>query len=108
MSQDSDKWYHTLLDLRDGNVQRHNQGRYIAGSGRKYRQFKEMEALEKEIEMREQQRPIFKQITPVARALEMAKSEIKCKRKGNDSESTTGGKRQCKICGLEFIQIFER
>ena len=35
-----------------------------------------MEARGKEIEMREQQRPILKQITPVAQSIEMAKSEI--------------------------------
>ena len=59
------------------------------------------------IEMREQQRSIFKQITPVAQALEMTKSEIKCKRKENDSESMTVGKRQRKKYELELIQIFK-
>ena len=59
-------------------------GRYVVGSGKKYRKLKEMEAREKEIEMPEQQRPILKQITPVAQAIEIAKSEIErdCKKEG--------------------------
>ena len=34
---DPDKWYHHFLDLRDGYVQPDHLGRYIVGSGDKYR-----------------------------------------------------------------------
>ena len=34
---DPDKWYQHLLDVRDGYVERDSQGRYMVGSGRKYR-----------------------------------------------------------------------
>ena len=40
---DFDKWYQHVLNLRDGNGQRENQGRYIVGFGAKNRQRKEME-----------------------------------------------------------------
>ena len=39
---DSDKWYQHLLDVRDGYAERDSQGHYIVGSGRKYRELKEM------------------------------------------------------------------
>ena len=42
-TSDSDKWYQYVLNLRDGNVQRENQGRYIVGYGAKNRQLKEMD-----------------------------------------------------------------
>ena len=73
---DYDEWYQHFKDLRDGYVQPDHMGRYVVGSGKKYRKLKEMEARGKEIEMCEQQRPILKQITPVAQSIEMAKSEI--------------------------------
>ena len=57
------------------------------GSGKKCRKLKEMEARGKE--MREQQRPILKQITPVAQAIEIAKSEIE-----RDSKKEGGSKRK--------------
>ena len=59
------------------------------GSGKKYKKLKEMKARGKEIEMREQQRPILKQITPVARSIEIAKSEIE-----RDSKKEGGSKRK--------------
>ena len=66
--------FQRLRLMRDGYVQPDHMGRFVVGSGKKYRKLKEMEARGKE--MREQQRPILKQITPVAQAIEIAKSEI--------------------------------
>ena len=86
---DYDEWYQHFKDLRDGYVQSDHTGRYVVGSGKKYRKLKEMEARGKEIEMREQQRPILKQITPVAQAIEIAKSEIE-----RDSKKEGGSKRK--------------
>ena len=48
------------------------------GSGRKYRELKEMKSLESKMET---QRPVFNLMSPVAQATEMAKSEIKRDRK---------------------------
>ena len=86
---DYDEWYQHFKDLRDGYVQLDHMGRYVVGSGKKYRKLKEMEARGKEIEMREQQRPILKQITPVAQAIEIAKSEIE-----RDTKKEGGSKRK--------------
>ena len=61
------------------------------GSGKKYRKLKE-------IETREKESPTLKQITPIAQAIEIAKSEIERKRKENDSQSITGGNLQRKKC----------
>ena len=55
---DPDKWYQHLLDLRKGNVEPNNQDRYILDSGGKLRQLKDMEALQKVIEMHENQRRV--------------------------------------------------
>ena len=85
---DNDEWYQYFKDLRS-RVQPDHMGRYVVGSGKKYRKIKEMEARGKEIEMREQQRPILKQITPVAQAIEIAKSEIE-----RDSKKEGGSKRK--------------
>ena len=107
---DYNAWYQHFKDLRDGYVQPDHMGRFVVGSGRKYRKLKEMEAREKEvearekqiearekqIEAREQKSPTLKQITLVAQALEIAKSEIERKRKENDSQSKTGGSQQRK------------
>ena len=71
---DPDKWYQHLLDVRDGYAERDSQGRYVMGSGLKYRELKEMKQNEK---------TVVNLVTPVAQALEMAKSELK--RKGEDS-----------------------
>ena len=35
---DLDKWYQHFLNVRDGYVERDSQGRYMVGSGRKYRE----------------------------------------------------------------------
>ena len=73
-----DKWYQPLLDVRDGYAERDSQGLYIVGSGRKYRELKEM---------RQKEKPV---VNLVAQALEMAKSELK--RKGENS-ITDGGRK---------------
>ena len=75
---DPDKWYQHLLDVRDGYAERDSHGHYIVGSGRKYRELKEMKSLESKMET---QRPVFNLVSPVAQATEMAKSEIKRDRK---------------------------
>ena len=69
---DPDKWYQHLLDMRDGLVEPDYLGRYIVGSGERHRCLKEMEA--KQIE---NQRPVVNLVSPVAQAMEMARSEIK-------------------------------
>ena len=78
---DPDKWYQHLLDVRDGYAERDSLGHYIVGSGRKYRELKEM---------RQKEKPVVNLVTPVAQALEMAKSELK--RKGEDSITDRGRK----------------
>ena len=65
---DPDKWYQHLLDVRDGYAERDSQGRYVMGSGQKYRELKEM---------RQKEKLVVNPDTPVAQALEMAKSELK-------------------------------
>ena len=64
---DPDKWYQHLLDVRDGYVERDSQGRYVMGGGLKYRELKEM---------KQKETPVVNLVTPVAQALEMAKSEL--------------------------------
>ena len=86
---DPDKWYQHLLDIRDGYAESDSQGHYIVGSGRKYRELKEM---------RQKEKPVVNLVTSEAQALEMAKSELK--RKGEDS--ITDGN-----FGLEFIEILK-
>ena len=63
-------------------------GLYIVGSGRRNRKLKEMEAQQrqKEIEIQQQLRPMVKQVTPVAQAIEIAKSEIERERKKEGGE----------------------
>ena len=78
---DPDKWFQHLLDVRDGYAERDSQGHYIVGSGRRYRELKEM---------RQKEKPVVNLVTPVAQALEMAKSELK--RKGEDSITDRGRK----------------
>ena len=63
---DPDKWYQHFLDLRDGCVQPDHLGRYIVGSGDKYRMFKEME----------EQKLMVNLVSTVAQAADMAKSEL--------------------------------
>ena len=70
---DLDKWYQHLLDVRNGYAERDRQGRYIVGSGRKYKELKEM---------RHNEKPVVNLVTPVAQALEMAKPELKRKTRG--------------------------
>ena len=65
---DPDKWYQHFLDVRDDYAERDSQGGYIMGSGRKYRELKEM---------RQKEKPLVNLVTPVAQALEMAKLELK-------------------------------
>ena len=67
---DPDKWYQHLLDVRDGYAERDSQGRFVMGSGPKYRELKEMKQKEK---------PEVNLVTPVAQALEMANRSLRKK-----------------------------
>ena len=58
------------MDVRHGYAKRDSQGRYMVGSGHKYRELKEM---------RQKEKPVVNLVTLVAQALEMAKSELKQK-----------------------------
>ena len=62
---DSEKWYQHLKDLRDGHVRPDYMGRYIVGSGAKQRRMTETE-----------HKPVVQLVTPVAQAVEIAKSEL--------------------------------
>lgn len=90
---DYDKWYQHFKDLSEGYVQPDHMGRYIVGSGSRNRLLKEMEAQQrqKEIEIQERQKPVVKLVSPVAQAVEMAKSEMERERKKEE-----GGKRKKK------------
>ena len=84
-----------LLDLRKGNVEPINQDRYIVNSGGKLGQLKDMESLQKEIEIHGNQRPVVNLLTSVAQATEMAKSEIKREREMAERENfVPPGRRQ--------------
>ena len=50
---DYNAWNQHFKDLRDGYVQPDHMGRYVVGSGKKYRKLKEIETREKEMEERE-------------------------------------------------------
>ena len=71
----------TSRNISHCHTERHSQGRYMMGSGRKYRELKEM---------RQKEKPVVNLITPVAQALEMAKSELQRIRE----HSITGGGRK--------------
>ena len=47
--------YQHFKNLRDGYIQPDHMGRYVVGSGKKYRKLKEIETREKEMEAREKQ-----------------------------------------------------
>ena len=66
---DPEAWYQHFKDVRDGYVQPDHKGRYIVGSGRKHRMLAESKG-------EQQERPIVNLVTPVAQAVEIAKSEV--------------------------------
>ena len=43
---DYNAWYQHFKDLRDGYVQPDHKGRYVVGSGKKYRKLKKIETRE--------------------------------------------------------------
>lgn len=67
---DYDKWYSHMKDVTDGYARPNRNGRYIVGSGSIHRKLAEKEREEKV-------RPVVKMVTPIAQAVEMAKSQIK-------------------------------
>ena len=75
---DPESCYQQSLDVIDGYAERYSQGRYVMGSGQKYRELKEM---------RQKEKPAVNLVTPVAQALVMAKSDLKRKRE----DSIKGG-----------------
>ena len=78
---DPDKWYQHLLDVRDSYAERDTKGRYVMGSEQKNRELKEM---------RQKKKHVVNLVTPVAQALEMAKSELKQKQ---EDSITAGGRK---------------
>jgi hypothetical protein len=64
-----EKWYQHFKDLRDGYVKADHKGRYIVGSGNQLRKIAEMK-----------QSPPVKLVSPVAQAIEIAKSEVNRKK----------------------------
>lgn len=84
---DYDKWYQHFKDLSDGYVQPDHLGRYVVGVGERNRK------------LQESQRPVVQLVSPVAQAVEMAKSEIErkkdsgIKRKKETATSTPQPKR---------------
>ena len=74
---DYDKWYQHFKDLRDGYVQPDHLGRYVVGVGERNRK------------LQEDQRPVVKLVSPVAQAVEMAKSEME-----RESKNARGNKRK--------------
>ena len=62
----------------------------MVGSGRKYRELKEI---------RQKEKPVMNLVTPVAQALEMAKSELKQKR---EDSKTDGG---CKTATMDWNSL---
>ena len=66
---DPDAWYQHFKDVRDGYVQPDHKGRYIVGSGRKHRKMAETKAEQRET-------PVVNMVSPVAQAVEIAKSEV--------------------------------
>ena len=78
---DPESWYQHSLDVIDGYAEHDSQSRYIFGSGRKYRELKEM---------RQKEKPVVNLVTTVAQALKMAKSDLKPRRE----DSIKGRKRK--------------
>ncbi len=106
---DHEKWYQHLKDLKDGYVTADHMGRYVVGSGNKYRKLKEMEA------QQQQEKPIVNLVTPVAQAVAIAQSEVKRLQKkhssyyeGTDAESGyNAAKKQRKKFPTENKQIID-
>ena len=66
---DPEKWYQHFKDMSEGYVRPDHRGRYIVGSGNHLRNLTEMR----------QQPPQVKLVSPVAQAVEMARSEVERK-----------------------------
>ena len=85
---DYDKWKQHFQDIHNGYVKPDHIGRYIVGSGRKYRPTTEVKA----------QQPQVKFVTPIAQALEIAKSELQRenfkRRKNNRDERVKNVKKR--------------
>ena len=62
---DHQKWKQHFIDVSEGRVRPDHRGRYIVGSGARWRKTTYMES------------PKVELVTPVAQAIEMAKSELK-------------------------------
>ena len=75
---DPEAWYQHFKDVRDGYAQPDHKGRYIVGSGKKHRKLAESKVEQPE-------RPIVNIVSPVAQAVEIAKSEVKRSEKRSNS-----------------------
>lgn len=85
--QDVDKWIRHFKDIRAGRVQPDHKGRYVVGSGSRTKED------ERKLELT--------MVTPVAQAVEMAKSELKREGKsirgnGEPSENDVPPGESCK------------
>ena len=87
---DPDRCYQHLLDVNDSYANRDRQGRYYVGSGRKFRELKEL---------RQNEKPVVNLVTPVAHALEMAKLELTRKRE----DSIMGGGHKTATTDLDSL-----
>jgi hypothetical protein len=92
---DPDKWYQHFKDLGDGYVKADHKGRYIVGSGHLRKRVETLEAKLKateeklklaEEELKNTQRPSVNLVSPVAQAIEIAKSEVKWNRNSSIPE----------------------
>ena len=101
---DYDKWYQHFKDLRDGYVQPDHMGRFIVGSGAKHRKMKEEEE-------RMKQTPAVNLVTPVAQAVEMAKSEVrrgKTRKNGQMPKKGSGKKRKKALITPQSLKRLKR
>jgi hypothetical protein len=82
---DPEKWYQHFKDLRDGYNKADYKGRYIVGSGNQLRKIAEMK-----------QSPSVKLVSPVAQAIEIAKSEVNRKKVEGGKERKKGPQKRKK------------
>ena len=83
------KWKQHFRDIQDGYVKPDHMGRYVVGSGKHLRAKTENEKIS-------QQTPKVKFVTPIAQALEIAKSELRREQASEQSknESFLGRKKR--------------
>lgn len=94
---DYDKWYQQFIDLSEEYSQPDHTGRYIVDSGSRNRIWKKWKLSNGKKRKRNsgtaKKKNVVKLVSPVAQALEMARSEIKRERKENSNYKSGSG--QC-------------